>query len=536
MIPLSFAQSRLWFIHRFEGASATYNVPFVLRLHGTLDTEAMAAAVRDVVARHESLRTLFVEDADGVPFQRVLPLAEVSLDVPVTDVTTDGLADAVTREVTTGFDLADEVPVRARVLCVAPDDHVLVLVAHHIVCDGESAAPFARDLIAAYTARRDKQAPRWEPLPVQYGDYTMWQRELLGDVSDPDSLAAAQLEYWRKELAGVPAPLALPTDRPRPPVASRRGDLVEYSIDPELLAGVEALARSRGVTVSMVFQSALAVLLHQLGSGDDIPVGAPIAGRTDEALADLVGFFANTWVLRADLSGNPTFGEVLERVQGKALAAYDNQDMPFERLVELINPERSTAYQPLFQVMCAWQIPWPALDLPDLRVTFEPLSTDSAKFDLFFNLIPDAAGGAQIRLEYATDLFDRHTAEQIAARFARVVRQVTAAPQTHVGAVEVLTAQERAELIVAVDDTAVAVPEVTVPELVARQVAAVPDELAVVCGDVAYTYAELDARAEQLARQLVARGVGVESVVAVRLPRSADLVVALLAVWKAGAA
>ena len=369
MIPLSFAQRRLWFIHRFGGSSATYNVPFVLRLSGVLEAGALADAVRDVVARHESLRTVFAEDAGGEAFARVVPAGEVSLDVPVVAVAEGELAAAVAQAVRYGFDLAAEIPVRARVLRVGPLEHVLVLVAHHIVCDGESAAPFARDLVAAYTARREGRAPGWEPLAVQYGDYTLWQRELLGEESDPGSVVSVQAAYWRAELAGVPAPLVLPLDRPRPPAASYRGDVVEFALEPELLAGVAELARARGATVSMVLQSALAVLLHQLGGGDDVTIGSPIAGRMDEGLADLVGFFVNTWVLRADLSGSPSFDELLERVRGKALGAYDNQDIPFERLVELINPERSTAYQPLFQVMFAWQnITRPDLDLPGLRV------------------------------------------------------------------------------------------------------------------------------------------------------------------------
>ncbi|MEU7584649.1 amino acid adenylation domain-containing protein, partial [Streptomyces sp. NPDC041068] len=539
-LPLSYAQRRLWFIHRFEGPSATYNIPAVLRLSGALDEAALTAAVQDLVARHESLRTLFAEDADGVPFQRVLPVGEATLDVPVVDVEAEGLTDAVAEAVTCAFDLAAEVPVRARVVRVAADEHVLVLVVHHIAGDGGSAAPLARDLVAAYSARREGRAPEWQPLPVQYGDYALWQREMLGDESAPDSIAATQLSYWKDELAGVPAPIALPADRPRPPAASHRGDTVAFTLEPGLLDEVEQLAGARGATVSMVFQSALAVLLHQLGSGDDIPIGSPIAGRTDEALADLVGFFVNTWVLRADLTGNPTFDELLDRVRVKALAAYDNQDVPFERLVELLNPERSTAYQPLFQVMCAWQSDLrPALDLPGLSVAVEPVATGTAKFDLSLNLaVLDGPEGRAVQgdLEYATDLFDRETVEEIAARFARVVRQVVADPRTRVGAVEVLTPRERAEVLGGGSGTAVPVPAVSVAELVERQVAAAPDSVAIVSGEVAYTYAELDARANRLARHLAACGVGVESTVAVALPRSADLAVSLLGVLKSGAA
>ncbi|MFJ9871427.1 condensation domain-containing protein, partial [Streptomyces sp. NPDC101165] len=291
-LPLSYAQRRLWFIDRFEGPSATYNIPAVLRLSGSLDVQALAAAVRDVVVRHESLRTVFVEDEDGVPFQRVLPAHEVSPELTLVDVSPHELDEAVRQAVTYAFDLASEIPLRARLFRLGPEEHRLVLVLHHIAGDGGSAGPLARDLVTAYSARRDGgAAPDWEPLPVQYADYALWQSELLGDESDPESVAAAQAAYWRDELADCPAPLDLPTDLPRPPVARHDGDSVAFTLDTELVSAVEELAQRTGSTVSMVLQSALAVLLHQLGAGEDIPIGAPIAGRTDEALSDLVGFF-----------------------------------------------------------------------------------------------------------------------------------------------------------------------------------------------------------------------------------------------------
>ncbi|MFJ2194296.1 condensation domain-containing protein, partial [Kitasatospora sp. NPDC087861] len=288
MIPLSYAQRRMWFIHRLDGPSATYNIVSALRLTGTLDTEALAEAVRDVVSRHHSLRTLIAEDEAGVPYQRVLPAADARPEVPVVDVAPEDVAAAVAEAAGHGFDLFAELPLRARVLRCAEAEHVLVLVVHHIAGDGESSAPLARDLVTAYTARRAGRAPAWEELPVQYADYTLWQRELLGDEDDPDSVIATQSAYWREELAGLPETLQLPMDRRRPSKPSYRGDTVEFVLEPELLAGVEALARGRGATVSMVLQAGLAVLLRQLGAGEDVAIGSPIAGRTDEALADLV--------------------------------------------------------------------------------------------------------------------------------------------------------------------------------------------------------------------------------------------------------
>ncbi|HEU5471987.1 MAG TPA: amino acid adenylation domain-containing protein [Actinophytocola sp.] len=535
-VPLSFAQRRLWFIDRFEGPSALYNHAHVLRMTGTPDVPALRAALRDVLLRHESLRTLIGVDDAGNPYQHVVAAAELRLDVPLAEVAPDAVDELVAAELAEPFDLSARIPVRARLLRCAAEEHVLVLVIHHIATDGESMVPLARDLATAYAARVRATAPDWPELPVQYADYSLWQRELLGAENDPGSVLATQAAYWRAELAGVPQPLRLPADRPRPPVASHRGDFVEFGLEPEVLAAVEELARARGATVAMVLQSALSVLLYQLGAGEDITIGSPIANRTDAELAGLIGFFVNTWVLRADLSGNPSFDTVLDRVRGKALAAYENQDVPFERLVELLNPERSTAYHPLFQVMFAWQnIDRADFELSGLRVRHESAFTPTAKFDLFFNLGDIPGTGVLGVLEYATDLFDRATAAGLAARFVSVLRQVVADPDRPVGRVDVLVPAERDRLTVP-NRTAVPVPELTVAELVARQVAATPDAPAVVCGAESLSYAELDARAGRLARELVRRGAGAESVVALALPRSAGLVVALLGVLRSGAA
>ncbi|MFE0179153.1 amino acid adenylation domain-containing protein, partial [Streptomyces sp. NPDC059002] len=535
MIPLSFAQSRMWFLHRLEGPSATYNGPFVLRLEGPLDTAALAAAVRDVATRHESLRTLVVEHADGTPEQRVLPPEEAVIPFRVVDVAADALDAAMHEAACETFDLDTELPLRATVLRVSPQDHVLVFVFHHIAADGASMAPFLRDLLTAYTARHQGSAPDWAPLAVQYKDYTLWQRQLLGDATDPDSVAAAQLAHWRKELAGVPQPVQLPLDRPRPTSADHRGGHVDFTLDPELFAGIGKLAADRGATAPMVAQAVLAVLLHHLGAGNDLTIGSPIEGRADEQLDDLIGFFVNTWVLRVDLSGNPTFGDLLEQVRVRALAAYDNQDLPFEHLVELLSPERATSYQPLFQVMLAWQFPWSPIEMPELRVTPVPLGTGTAKFDLFFNVIPDPAGGAYGRLEYATELFDPATAQGLVERYVRVLRRVVADPQTRLGAVDVRTDAER-ERLAEVNETAAAVPSVTVAQLVAAQAARTPEAPAVICGRTVFSYAEVEARAGRLAAVLRGRGVGPDALVAVALARSADLAVALLGVLKAGGA
>ncbi|MBT2422284.1 amino acid adenylation domain-containing protein, partial [Streptomyces sp. ISL-22] len=531
-VPLSYAQQRLWFLHRFEEPSAGYHIPAVFRLSGPLDPAALTAALRDVVTRHEALRTVIAEDERGVPHQRVIPVAEAVIDLPVLPARPETLDAAVTESAARLFDLTRDLPVRADLLRLSAREHVLVLVLHHIAGDGESVLPLGRDLSTAYAARLRGAAPDWPDLPVQYADYTLWQRQLLSDGPGTDGLLDRQLTYWRKELAGLPQPMRLPTDRPRPAVAGHRGGLVDFGVEPELLASVRQLAGDRGVTPSIVLQTALAVLLHQLGCGDDLALGSPIAGRTDEALADLVGFFVNTWVLRVRLSAHQPFERVLAQVGAKALDAYDNQDAPFDRLVEQLNPERSLGHHPLFQVMFAWQDVLPGFELAGVRAEWTFASTGTSKFDLLFNVGPDDRGrGLRGGIEYATDLFDRSTVEQLADRYVRVLRQVVADPAVPVGAVDVRTPAERTGTPVTALPPA---PRATLTGEFARRVAETPDAVAVTNGPAELTYRELNARADRLARHLADRGVVPESVVAIALPRSPEWAVAALAVLKAG--
>ncbi|MEV0559714.1 condensation domain-containing protein, partial [Streptomyces sp. NPDC050597] len=453
--PLSFAQRRMWLAHQLEGGATTYNISPAFRLTGPLDQDALIAAIRDVVERHEILRTTYVTDDDGEPQPRILSAAEALVQVPVVEVVPEDESSAIAEAVAHRFDLAAEIPLRATLLRCSPQEHVLVLVIHHIAADGSSGVPLARDLAEAYTARLHGWAPEWEPLPAQYQDYAAWQREVLGDVADPGSLAAAQAEYWRAELTGVPQPLNLPIDRPRPFVRSSHGDLVDVVVEPRVTAGLQKLADERGMTMSMVLQAALGVLLGKLGGGEDLTIGSPIAGRTDEALADLVGFFVNTQVLRVDLSGDPSFTELLVRVREKSLAAYEHQDVPFEMLVEVLNPERSPAYQPLFQVMFAWQnFERQELELLGLKVEFEQHLTSTSLADLAFSMAVDDSGALWGGLQYVTELFDRDTAEAIVARFVRVLEQLLADPAVPLSAVEVLGEDERDWLVRRVNDTA----------------------------------------------------------------------------------
>ncbi|MEV6584124.1 amino acid adenylation domain-containing protein, partial [Streptomyces sp. NPDC051582] len=541
VLPVSFAQRRLWFLGQLEGVSATYNIPLALRLTGALDVEALRAALADVAGRHESLRTVFPQ-VDGEPRQEIRQGAAGVPTVSVETVSADAVSSVVGRSAATGFDLERDLPWRIRVLEVAdaPGEWVLVMVVHHIAADGWSMAPLARDLSQAYAARCQGHAPAWEELAVQYADYTLWQRQVLGDEADPDSVIAAQVAHWKHALADLPEELELPVDHPRPAIASHEGDSVEVRVPAEVHARLLELSRSCGASLFMTVQAALAVLLSKMGAGQDIPIGTPVAGRTDDALDDLVGFFVNTLVLRTDVSGDPTFREVVERVREADLAAYAHQDVPFERLVEILNPARSMARHPLFQVMLTFHNnAQPDLDLPGIQAQAETVGGMAARFDLSFSLgethgADGVAAGLAGRLDYRTDLFERGTVEQLAERLSRLLETVTGAPDRPIRSVSVLGADERRRMLVEWNDTAHEIPETALPELFEAQVARRPDAAAVVSGGVELSYAELNARANRLARHLVACGAGPERLVAVALPRSVDLVVALLAVLKSG--
>ena len=351
-IPLSYAQRRLWFLDRLEGPGATYTIPFALRLSGALDIAALEEALNDLVARHESLRTVFPETA-GMPRQEILPSAVLRIELMA--VKEAALDDALSTAARRPFDLAREVPLRAHVFALSPDEHVLLLVLHHIAGDGWSLSVLGRDLGRLYAARLAGLPTIFPALAVHYADYTLWQHALLGTEEDRDSTIARQLAYWSETLRDLPEQLDLPYDRARPSVASYRGDVVPLALNADLHRALLALSRESGASLFMVLQAALAALLTRLGAGTDIPIGSPIAGRTDGALDDLVGFFVNTLVLRTDTSGNPSFRALLGRVRAGNLAAYGHQDVPFERLVEVLNPARSLARHPLFQVMLALQ-------------------------------------------------------------------------------------------------------------------------------------------------------------------------------------
>ncbi|MFC4909841.1 amino acid adenylation domain-containing protein [Actinomadura gamaensis] len=542
VLPLSYAQRRLWFLNRFDGPSATFNMPVALRLDGPLDPSALEAALADVVARHEALRTIF-PDVAGTPRQLVLDPAAARPRLPVTGTTDEELPLALAAIVGQGFDLSAEPPLRAALFRLSAERHVVLLVMHHIAGDGWSMAPLARDVLLAYVARAAGDAPSWAPLPVQYADYTLWQRALLGSEDDPSSLVSEQIAFWKSALDGLPEELSLPADRPRPAEASYRGGTFTFELDAGLHGALLGLARESGASLFMVMQAAFAALLTRLGAGTDIPIGSPIAGRTDEALDDLVGMFVNMLVLRTDTSGDPSFRDLIARVREADLAAYAHQDVPFERLVDVLNPARSMARHPLFQVALAFQNnPEATLELDGLTGGPVDLPLGTAKYDLSLYLQEraddsGAPAGISAGLEYALDLFDPDTASSLAARFVRLLREVVDAPDEPISTAEIIDRSERRTILRKWAGGSAPVAErTTIPALFEAQVAARPSAVAVSFEGRSWTYAEVNAAANRLARHLVAQGAGPETFVALELPRSADLVIGVLAVLKTGAA
>ncbi|MET0622970.1 MAG: amino acid adenylation domain-containing protein [Pyrinomonadaceae bacterium] len=535
-LPLSFAQQRLWFIHQLEPGSSAYNMPVAVRLNGTLHVAALERTLSEIVRRHESLRTRFAL-REGSPVQLVDAPEEVRLDVRSLEDLPAGERVAEARrlaeaEASHAFDLERGPLYRARLLRLSGEEHVLLFTMHHIVSDGWSMGVLVKEVAQLYEAFAEGRESPLEELPVQYADFAVWQRRhLSGELQDADR------QYWKQQLGGTLPVLELPADRPRPPFQSFRGASRVLTLDAELSARLKALAQREGVTLFMLLLAAFKLLLYRYTGQEDVVVGTPIANRNRVELEGLIGFFVNTLVLRTDLSGRPSFVELLRRARAVSLGAYAHQEMPFEQLVEHLQPERSTSRSPLFQVMFSLQnAVTDEASLPGL--TLQPLEVErvTTQFDLSLDAL-ETADGVTAVAEYSTDLFDGSTVERMLGHFRAVLEGVVADPHASVAEVPLLTAPEREQLLAGWNDAAL--PHTTgesLHELFEARAARAPDAPAVIYGDARVTYGELNARANQLAHYLKELGVGAESRVCVLLERSPVMVIGLLAVLKAGGA
>ncbi|HEX2210446.1 MAG TPA: amino acid adenylation domain-containing protein [Longimicrobium sp.] len=534
-LPLSYGQERLWFLNRLEPENTAYNHPLALRLEGALDAAALERALGEVVRRHESLRTVFPE-RNGAPVQQVLPFTGLALPAEDLSWMADAAREAALRqamddEAGRHFDLAAGPVFIPRLLRLGAEEHVLLLSLHHISIDGGSLPALFRELWTLYDAFCEGRESPLAELAVQYPDFAVWQREQLrGEVVD------RQLAYWKERMAGAAPLLELPTDRPRPVMQSYRGASEPVHVPGALTERLEALARAEGTTLYMVMLGAWQVLLGRYASTDDVVVGSPIAGRTRHEVEELIGFFVNTLVLRTDLSGDPAFREVLRRVRDVTLGAYEHQDVPFERLVEELQPQRTLSHSPLFQVMFNLHLDRPAETEQGVRWRLMDTNRGTTKFDITLALA-HAADGLHGEMEYASDLFDRATIQRMMGHLLRVLEQVADDADARISDLALLAEAERARVVDEWNRTEAGYPSrASIHQLIAEQAARTPDAAAVVFGGASLTYRELDARANRLANHLVHLGVTPEARVGICLERSAEMVIAMLAVLKAGAA
>jgi amino acid adenylation domain-containing protein len=535
--PLSFAQQRLWVLDRLEPGTAAYNLLRPLRLRGVLDVAALERAVNAIRARHEALRTTFAEGPDGAPVQVIHPVAPNPLPVEDLSALADEEREAAVRErvqadANTGFDLMAGSLFRARLLRLDAEEHVLLLCLHHAVADGWSLGILARELGALYAAFHADAPDPLAPLPVQFADYALWQREHLSGET-----LRRQQAFWREALAGAPPALELPTDRPRPPAERHRGSVLHARLAPALADGVRALAQAEGTTPFAVLLAALRVVLARWSGQEDVVIGAPVAGRTRAETEGLIGFFVNTLPLRGTVTADDTFRALLRREKAATLAAFDHQDLPFERIVEELRIPRDLSRNPVFQVSLMLQnARVEAMRLPGLEIAPLEVDYDTARFDLAFDLYDEDDGGLKLETEYATDLFDRATAGRLVAHLTRLLRHAVADPDARVASIDLLDDAERAAVIGHGNDTGRDWDFVAIHRLIGEQASRTPDAVAVEGADGALTYKQLDALSAGVAAALRARGCGRGSIVAVCTERSARMVAALLGVMRAGAA
>ncbi|ASS75393.1 hypothetical protein CIG75_10585 [Tumebacillus algifaecis] len=535
-VPASYPQKRLWFLDQLHPGQAAYNIPYLFRIQGSLDATVLKRSVEEICKRHDVLRVRF-EERDGEPCQKVdplqaLPYQEVDLQA-LPEAEREGRAQELLTEWTQlPFDLQAGQLVRMYLLKLDESSHILMLNVHHIVSDGWSAGVLFRELTEFYRVLLQGAAPELKELPIQYADYSVWQNQRVQE----DGALAQSLEYWKEQLRGELQLLQLPTDRPRPLAQSFRGREYAFELPAELSRAVKELCRQQNMSLYMVLLAAYKTLLLRYTGQEDMLVGSPVANRNLTETEELIGFFVNTLVMRTDLSGNPTFLDLLERVKTVAFDAFANQDVPFEKLVEELKPERTLSHSPLFQTMFAVQnAPASAVELPGVTVSRFEVDNGSAKYDLTL-FMEEGADGMKAVFEYNADLFDPATMERMAEHFVNLLGSLTARPEQPVGEVPFQSDRDLHQQLVAWNDTASGFPQQTLPELVEAQVAKTPSAVALIDGETRITYAELNGRANQLARFLQQRGIGTESLVGLCMERTAQLVVAILGILKAGGA
>ena len=535
-LPLSFAQQRLWFLDQLEPESTAYHVPWVLRLRGPLNVSALEESLGEIVKRHEALRTRF-SMAAGEPVQIICP--QLNLKLQIVDLSDraesereDEARKQADEEVRQRFNLTQGPLLRVTLLRLADQDHVLVLILHHIVADGWSMAVLQRELSILYQAFSSAQPSPLPDLPIQYADFAVWQRQWLqGEVLE------SQLSYWKKQLEGAPAVLNLPMDRPRPPLQSFRGARRSLELSKGLTRDLKNLSRQNDVTLFMTLLAAFQTLLYRYTGQEDVVVGSPIANRSRSEIENLIGFFVNTLVLRSNLAGDPSFRDLLARVREVALEAFAHQDLPFEKLVEDLNPERNLNHSPLFQVMFVLQNA-SATTRGFGGLTFQSfgMGNVTAKFDLTLSM-REEADVLRGSLEYSTDLFDAATIDRLIGHFQSLLQEIVSNPDRRISDLLILTTAEKQQLLVGWNDTNTEYPkDKCIHELFEAQAEKSPDRVAVVFEDQRLTYQELNERANQVARYLRKQGVGLETLVAICMERSIEMIVGLLAILKAGSA
>ncbi len=536
LLPASFAQQRLWFIDSLMPGSALYNVPAVMRLVGALDVRALKKSLNEIAQRHEVLRTTFVS-VDEQPMQLIAPFLDLPLPVATLQQKDKAASDAevvrlAAEESQRPFDLSHGPLLRASLLRLAEREHVLFLTMHHIVSDGWSMGVLYRELEQLYRAYSARLASPLPELPIQYADYASWQRQWLQGPTLEN-----QLEYWKAQLNGAPPLLELAADRARPALQSFKGARQTRILPNRLGAALKTVSRREGATLFMALFAAFKVLLSRYTRREDIVIGSPIAGRTRAETEDLIGFFVNTLVLRSDLSGNPGFRELLHRVRETALSAYAHQDLPFEKLVEELNPERSMSHSPLFQVMFVLHNTGSReLRLPGITVSELEFEHKSAKFDLSVAVV-ESVDELRLDADFSTELFDVETIARLLGHYRTLLEGIVADPDQRLSDLPLLTQPERQQLLIDWNDTGTDYPRhSTVSDLFETQVEKTPDAIALVFQNKELTYAELNRRANQLAHHLISLGVGPEVLVGVCVERSLEMVVALLGILKAGGA